>query len=90
MLDDEEAVQRWNVIGRGTVKKSKAAITSRWFCKKANRVSRITSAPYPAQIPSHGSFQIWKPSFCSSPWIFGAPQPTFSSASGGSHARISR
>ena len=79
----------WNV-SVGTVKKSKAAITSRWFCKKANQ--RCPGSPRPRirrRYRATVRSEIWKPSFCSSPWIFGAPQPTFSSAIRRMRSRIS-
>src|SRR5258708_22413296 len=65
----------------GTVKKSKATITSRWLARKASQ--RLTGSPrrrrrcrYLATVRSETS----KPSFRSSPWIFGAPQSEFSTA----------
>src|SRR5204863_7877017 len=70
--------RNWKV-SVGTVKKSKAAITSRWLARKASQ--RFAGSPrrrrrcrYLATVRSQTS----KPSFRSSPWIFGAPQSEFS------------
>src|SRR5215831_12491782 len=64
----------WNV-NVGTVKKSNATIASRWFCRNASH--RLAPLPgrcrrrrYRATVRS----ETTKPSFCSSPWIFGGPQ----------------
>ena len=70
----------WNV-SVGTIKKSKATITSRWLARKASQClagspRRRRRCRYLATVRSETS----KPSFRSSPWIFGAPQSAFSAA----------
>src|SRR5262245_27620404 len=74
----------------GTVKKSRATITSRWFWRKVSQ--RLPGSPrrrrrrrYLATVRS----QTAKPSLSISPWILGAPQPTFSSAIRRMRERIS-
>jgi hypothetical protein len=72
LLDDKEAIQTRNVTV-GNVKKSIAAITSRWFCKKASHFlsgspQRTIRRKYRATLRS----AMAKPSFCSSAWIFGS------------------
>src|SRR5260370_15736288 len=81
--------QSWKVRV-GTVKKSKATVTSRWLARKASQ--RLPGSPrrrrrcrYLATVRSETS----KPSFSSSPWICGAPQSEFSAATRRIRVRIS-
>src|SRR5215471_11674702 len=58
----------------GTVKKSRATIASRWLRTKASHLlagspRRWIGRKYRATVLSEST----KPSFCNSPWIFGAP-----------------
>src|SRR5713226_2130941 len=81
--------RRWKV-SVSTVKKSKAAITSRWLARKASQrlagsLRRHKRRRYLATVRSETS----KPSFRSSPWIFGAPQSEFSAAMRRMRVRIS-
>jgi hypothetical protein len=59
----------------GTVKKSIAAITSRWFLRKINQSLRA-SPLWPTRTKHRDTVrsEISKPNFSSSPWILGAPQ----------------
>jgi hypothetical protein len=77
-------------VNLGTVKKSNATITSRWLARKASQrlpgsPRRCTRRRYRAIVRS----ETEKPSFSSSPWIFGAPQSEFSAAMRWMRLRIS-
>src|SRR5215831_8159892 len=68
-------------VAVGTVKKSKAAIASRWFLRNVSQRwlesgGELHCARYRETVDS----EISNPNFRSSPWIRGAPQVGFSSA----------
>jgi hypothetical protein len=68
-------------VSVGTVKKSIAAIASRWFCRNVSQslaVSGLLGARR-SQRETVGSDTL-KPSFSNSPWIRGAPHVGFSAA----------
>jgi len=71
-------------VAVGTVKKSIAAITSRWFLRKLNKINQSLRAsplrPARARYRETVRSEISKPSFNSSPWILGTPQMGFSFA----------
>jgi hypothetical protein len=57
------------------VKKSNAAITSRWFCKNVSQ--HLAGSPRRRMRRRQRATlrsETTRPSFCSSPWILGAPQ----------------
>src|SRR5215472_14276905 len=77
-------------VSAGTVKKSMAAIASRWFRKNVSHclaTSGLRGARW-SQRETVGS-ETLNPSFSNSPWIRGAPQVGFSAAMRKISARIS-
>ena len=78
MTDDEEAESTPNVIV-GTVKKSIAAIASRWFLRKARQRLAGSESLGACFIQREiVRSEMSKPSMSSSPWVRGAPQVVFS------------
>ena len=78
VADDEEAVENSKCEG-GTVKKSIAAITSRWLRRKASQLLPPSGSLGARRIQREIVLsETWKPSIKSSPWMRGAPQVEFS------------
>jgi hypothetical protein len=64
-------------VSVGTVKKSIAAIGSRWLARKASQLWRDHHGVASVSDISQQYVQISNPNFKSSPWIFGALEPEF-------------
>jgi len=74
-VGDHEKQYKTRNFTVGTVKKSMAAITSRWFfTKTTQRLRGILRYGPLAQVPGDGALRNLEPSFKSSPCILGAPQ----------------
>lgn len=89
MLDHEKQYSILNV-SVGTVKKSNATITSRRLARKASQ--RLPGSPRRCRRRRCRAIvrsETEKPSFSSSPWIFGAPQSEFSAAMRWMRLRVS-
>jgi hypothetical protein len=90
MLDNEEAIQEPEGQRRHGEEVKGDDRFSMVSEEREPALGRIASArPQPSKIPATVRSETSKPSFSSSPWIFGAPQSEFSAAMRRMRVRIS-
>jgi hypothetical protein len=80
VLDDEKAVELLKRQSRHREKVERGDHLAVIMEEGQPGFPRVTSTTNLPQVSSHGPFRLLEPELLQLPWIFGAPQPAFSSA----------